>query len=147
MNKKIILGVLFLLSFSLITVSCSDDDDDMPTKPVLQLKELGSGHDSPTDKTAYIGSNVHISAEIIADGLIDKIEVTIEQKDGNYTIGKVYTDTKYAGNKNTHFHEHVDIPSDTPIGNYHFCLIVTDKFGQTAKEETTLTIKEHHHAE
>lgn len=145
MNRKIILN-LFFLSLSLLLASCNNKDDDMPNIPLLNLQELGSGHDSSTDNTAFIGSDLHISAEVVADGVIGKIEVSIEQEDGDYKIEKAYADTKYVGNKNAHFHEHIDIPSDAVVGSYLFSLIVTDKLGQTVKEEKVITIKKANNA-
>lgn len=143
MNKKIVFGAMMLLNICLVLFAgCSDDDDDNnPSKPVINLTELGSGHDSPNDKTAYIGKDTHIEAEIVAEGLIKHIEVEVHQKDGSYEFSKVYTNEKYVGKKNTTLHEHLDIPSDAVAGDYHLHLTVTDQFGQTAMAESDLTLK------
>ena len=130
------------MSFFIFSSCSSDDDDDNPAKPTIQITELGSGHDSPNDKIAYIGADAHIEATILADGLIKEIQVKVHQVDGKSEFGKVYTDTKYVGNKNTTFHEHLNIPSDAPAGKYHLHLIVVDQFGQTATAESDLTLKE-----
>jgi 5-hydroxyisourate hydrolase-like protein (transthyretin family) len=142
MNKKLVWGVVLLLNVFLLTFSsCSEDDENDPAKPVVNLKELGSGHDSPNDKVAYIGEDAHIEAEIVAEGLIKQIEVEVHQKDGSYEFNKVYTDTKYAGKQNTTFHEHLEVPSDAVAGEYHLHLTVTDQFGQSASAESDLTLK------
>jgi hypothetical protein len=143
MKQKLLWGAILFLNMSLLVFSsCSDNDDEGPAKPTIQISELGSGHDSPNDKTAIIGTDAHIEAEIVAEGLIKEIEVEIHQVDGSYEFGKVYTDSKYIGNKNATFHEHLDIPSDAPAGKYHLHLLVVDQFGQTASAESDLTLKE-----
>lgn len=144
MKQKFLWGAILLLNMSLLVFSScsSDDDDDNPAKPTVQILELGSGHDSPNDQTAYIGTDAHIEATILAEGLIKEIEVEIHQIDGTYEFGKVYTDSKYVGNKNATFHEHLDIPADAPAGKYHLHLVVVDQFGQTATAESELTLKE-----
>lgn len=141
MNKKLVWGVLLLLNVFLLTFSsCNNDDDDKPAKPAVELKEVGSGHDTPDDKIAYIGADVHIEAVIVAEGLIDKIEVKV-RKDGSPELSKVYTDTKYVGKQNADFHEHLDIPEDAEAGDYRLSLTVTDKSGQSTTAESDLTLK------
>lgn len=144
MKQKILWGVVLLLNMSVVLFSsCSDDDDDNKlAKPTARITELGSGHDSPNDKQAYIGTDAHIEAEIEAEGLIKTIEVEVHQVGGSYEFGKTYTDPKYAGKKNATFHEHLDIPSEAPAGQYHLHLIVTDQLGQTATAESELILKE-----
>lgn len=142
MNKKISLGITFLLFLCLSVFSaCDDDDDEKAAKPTIELEELGSGHDSPNDRIGYIGSEMHIEAIITAEGVIKEIEVEVHQEDGDYEFSKVYTDSKYAGTKNTTFHEHFDIPSEAPAGDYHLHLTVTDQLGQTTTVESELEIK------
>lgn len=141
MNKKLVWGVVLLLNLCLFAFSsCSDDDDEKLSKPVIEIEELGSGHDSPNDKIAYIGEHFHVSAEITADGLIRDIKIGIYQKDGEYKIEKHYTDAKYIDTKNTHFHEHLDVPSDAPVGEYKFVLSVTDKQGNSAETNVVLEL-------
>ena len=142
MNKKIVFGAMMLLNICLIFFTgWSDNDDNNPAKPVINLTELGSGHDSPNDKTAYIGGDAHIEAEIEAEGLIAQIIVMVHQADGDYEFSKTYTDEKYIGVRNTTFHGHLDIPEDAVAGEYHLHLTVTDQFGQTATSESDLTLK------
>ncbi len=140
MNKKLIFGTLLLLNLCIIVAFTSCSDDNIISKPTVVIKELGSGHDSPTDKIAYIGEDAHIEAEIFAEGLIAMIEVEVHQKDGSYKFGKTYTDEKYVGKKNSTFHEHLDIPTEAIAGDYHLHLTVTDKLGQTATDESDLKI-------
>lgn len=142
MNKKIVFRAIMLLNICLVLFTgCDNDDDKNPVKPVVNITELGSGHDSPNDKTAYIGKDIHIETEIVAEGLIKQIEVEVHQKNGSYEFGKVYTDEKYVGKKNTTLHEHLDIPSDAVAADYHLFLTVTDQLGQTTTAESDLTLK------
>jgi hypothetical protein len=70
MKKGIILNMLFL-SGVLLFVSCKKDKEI----PVPEILHFELGHDN--SKTAHIGSNLHIDAEIIAPGRIDRIKVEI----------------------------------------------------------------------
>lgn len=144
MNRKLAWGAMLLLNLCLLTLSsCSDDDKDgIPAKPLVTLDELGSGHESPNDKIAYIGTDAHIEATIVAEGLIKQIEVEVHLESGSYKFEKIYTDSKYTGKKNTTFHEHLDIPSDAVAGEYHLHLTVTDQLGQSTTVESELTIEE-----
>jgi hypothetical protein len=138
MNKKLIWGAALLLNLCfLVFISCNDDDDNNPSKPSIDLRELGAEN----EKTAIIGSDLHIEANITAEGAIARIDVEIHQENGEYKIEKSYTEG-YSGLKNKLFHEHIDIPDETPAGEYHLHLTVTDQFGQTETAESELTIKE-----
>lgn len=117
--KKIIFfaaSVLFCV-FSLVLSSCSDDDDAKQSvaKPVVALAEVGKEN----SKEAIAGKDLHLEGDLVADGLIARIDVTIAAKNGNKTIVKQsYTEGKYIGVRNTTFHEHLDIPADAAPGAY-----------------------------
>lgn len=140
--KKIIFlaaSVLFCV-FSLVLSSCSDDDDPKQevAKPVAALAEVGEEN----SKEATAGKDLHLEGDLLADGLIARIDVTIATADGKTTIvQKSYTDGKYIGVKNTTFHEHLDIPADAAAGAYKLTFVVTDKLGQSSTFTSDLTIK------
>lgn len=138
MNNKISLGVALLLSLCLgFFTSCDDDNDDKVAKPLINLHEVG--HENTKIVTA--GTDLHLDAEITADGVIKRIDIEIHQEEGgSYKIEKSYSDDKYAV-KNLDFHEHLDIPADAPAGDYHLHLTVTDQIGQTAVAESELKIE------
>ncbi|MDR2816125.1 MAG: DUF4625 domain-containing protein [Proteiniphilum sp.] len=140
MKRKLFLGAMLFLSANVLFFSSCEDDNDKPLAPTVEITELGSGHDNPNDKTAYIGAEAHIGAEITADGLIRDITVEVHQEDGDFKFSEIYS--KYVGVKNATFHEHLDIPSDAPEGEYHLHLVVRDQEGQTAMAESELTIIE-----
>jgi hypothetical protein len=131
-------GVLF----SLFTLnSCSKEEDLSP--PVISGFELGY-HNS---HTAYAGSDLHIEAEVLAEGKIQHIILEIHPEGAHETdqtsgiagtrweVDTIYTG-KYSGVKNTTFHEHLGIPATTDTGSYHVHFIVTDMEGnQTSIEE------------
>ena len=81
------------------------------------------------------GDDMHLEAEIVAEGLIKRIDVEIHKEDGSFEIEKSYTEGKYIGVKNTEFHEHIDIPANAPLGEYHLHFTVTDQQGQTTLAE------------
>ena len=63
---------LILLAF-VIAIFPSCDDEDEVAMPVITMNELGY-EDS---KTAFQGSDLHIDADIEAEGKVDKIKITI----------------------------------------------------------------------
>ena len=141
MKQRILWGTILFLSMSLfIFSSCSsdDDDDNNPTKPAINLTEVGSKN----SKIGVAGSDLHLEGSIVADGMIKQIDVEIHQESGgSFKIDKSYKDGKYIGVKNADFHEHIDIPADAPAGDYHLHFTVTDQFGQTTTIESELTIE------
>ncbi|MBN2668247.1 MAG: DUF4625 domain-containing protein [Bacteroidales bacterium] len=121
--------------------SCKKDDGN--SEPVISNFELGYEN----SKIAYIGTDLHIEADIEAEAQISTIEVKITagnvskgSVDEYWSIDSVYT--KFDGLKNSNFHEHLDIPMNTIIGSYQFTFIVTDKDGQTGSKRYTLSIEE-----
>ncbi|MDR1680613.1 MAG: DUF4625 domain-containing protein [Prevotellaceae bacterium] len=141
MNKKILFGALLLANIGLLSLaSCSDDDPTTPAKPVVTITEVGS-HDAP-EGTVKAGDDLHLEATIVAEGIIARIDVEIHQEEGgSFEIEKAYTEGSYIGVKNAEFHEHIDIPADTPPGEYHLHLTVTDREGQTTTAEAELEIE------
>ena len=130
-----ILSLIALFSFSF--VACKDDDKSSVAKPVITLTEVG--HDN--SGIGHIGDDLHLKAEIVAEGTIKRIDIEIHQEEGGkFEIEKTFTEGKYIGVKNVEFHEHIDIPADAPAGEYHLHFTVTDAEGQqtTAEHEVKL---------
>ncbi|MDR0698931.1 MAG: DUF4625 domain-containing protein [Tannerella sp.] len=140
MNKKVISGILFLTSLNILVFSSCKKDEPLPEKPVITITEVGS-HDMP-EGIVKAGDELHLEAEIVAEGSIARIDVEIHQEEGgSFEIEKSYVDGKYIGVKNVEFHEHIDIPGEAPAGEYHLHLTVTDKEGQSTTAEAELTIE------
>jgi len=131
--------LLFTALFFGFLSSCKKDNTDIPvtTKPTIGTLEIGSDN----NKTVKAGTDLHLEGEIVAEALIEKIEIEIHQEGGSFKFAKIYTDEKYVGKKNVTFHEHIDIPSEVPAGQYHFHFTVTDKAGNTTTVESPLTIQ------
>lgn len=130
------LAMAFSCILSMGFTSCGDDDDDV-AKPTITLTEVGHGN----AKHAHPGHDLHLEADVVAAGLIQRIDVGIHQENGGeYKIEKVFTTGKYIGVRNVEFHEHIDLPADAPLGEYHLHFTVTDQKGQqtTAKSELEL---------
>jgi len=137
-NSKHFMFYLFLV---LIGFSCKKEE--MAAPPVITGMELGYEN----NKRAYPGTNLHIEAVVVAEGKIASIQVEIHPEGGHGTksvdqshSGSWEFDSayggKYAGVKNTVFHEHIDIPATADTGIYHFHFIVTDmEGGQTVFED------------
>ncbi len=134
--KYQIIALFFISVLSLGFVAC-DKDDDSTAKPVITLTEVG--HEN--SKTATAGDDMHLEADIVAEGLIARIDIEIHlEEGGDYEIELSYTDGKYIGVRNTEFHEHIDIPADAPAGEYHLHFTVTDKAGQQTTVESDVNI-------
>ncbi len=140
MKTRIILFAVATITTGLFFTSCEKDDDTV-SKPQIDNFELGLEN----SKIGYAGSDLHVEAEVIAEGKIDNITLEIhpegEEKstsvvfhEGEWEFDSVYTE--FSGLKNTTFHKHIDIPADADTGHYHFHIIVTDMEGnQTSVEE------------
>lgn len=121
-----------------------------PSVPKITLTEVGHENSGKAEQ----GDDLHLEVEIVAEGLIKSIHVEIHRENGSFEIEKSYTTGKYIGVKNTEFHEHIDIPAEAPLGEYHLHFTVTDNEGQTATAETHIEViendgvedeEEHHH--
>jgi len=130
--KNIILTVLAISALAF--VSCKKDNT--VAKPTVQFTEVG--HEN--SKQAMQGDDMHLEADIMAEGLIKRIDVEIHQEGGTFEIEKAYTEGKYIGVKNVEFHEHIDIPANAPLGEYHLHFTVTDQAGQTVTAEEHIEV-------
>ena len=132
------------LVFVFLFVSCEQDG----AKPVIDFHELGFEN----SKTATVGDELHMDAEIEAENSIDRIELEIHPEgdehksssvsrmnSGEWEFDTVYTE--FSGLKNTVFHEHIEIPEDATPGEYHFHFAVIDMEGYQTVYEDEVTIQ------
>jgi len=135
-----ILVIAGIISFN----ACNKDDE--PAKPQITLTELGYDNSG----IGYQASDLHIEADIVAEGKIDKVTVEIhpegdhEGKSATIILTEWEFDTVYtefSGLKNTTFHKHIDIPAEADTGHYHFHFIVTDLEGQQTTVEAELEVR------
>ena len=137
-----------LLALALIATALISCEKDEVKKPEILNFELGYEN----SKTAYLGSELHIDADIVAENGIDRIVIEIHYEGGhNKSIALDHSDnewefdhtyTEFQGLKNTNFHKHIEIPLDAEPGEYHFHFKVIDMEGYTAEIEEDLEIKE-----
>lgn len=98
--------------------------------PQITITEVGEGN----SKTAVVGGEMHLEADINAPKKIDEIEVELHNTAAGYE--KVFTfKEKYLGQITAHFHEHLQIPADAPAGEYHIHFTVKDAEGNSTTEE------------
>lgn len=135
MNTRFLL-IALSFAINLFFTSCNKDEDTV-SKPVIDLLELGLGN----SHAAYIGADLHIEAEIVAEGRIGAVSVEIHMEEGSADEIKVNYD-EFAGLKNTTFHKHIDIPAGTEAGTYHVHLTVTDQEGNQTTVEDEISITE-----
>lgn len=148
MNKKLF-SILAIFTMALfVIVSCSDDDDF----PAPVISDLEIGYEN--SKVGYQGGDLHIDAEIVAQGRIDRIVVELHYE-GEHTDHKSgqnanddhgwefeYAWTEFDGLLNTTFHEHIEIPLDAELGSYHFHFKVIDLQGKVTEIETEFEVKD-----
>lgn len=144
MKTKNLFTLLFI--FALILNACKEDEPTI-AKPVITILELGDGDSHGNDHTASIGGDLHMEVEVVAEGKISTIQVILhpegehhnEAEHEEWEIDTVYT--KFAGLKNTEFHEHLEIDEHAEPGDYHFDFIVTDMEGNQSSAEAEVEIK------
>lgn len=138
MKKSLFFAALMLLSVvTLSLTSCDNEDNPSVAKPTAAISEVGEEN----SKTATAGKDLHLEGDLEAEGLIARIDLAIASADGKASVvTKSWTDGKYIGVRNTTFHEHIDIPANTPAGKYLLTFTVTDKTGQSTVFKTNLSI-------
>lgn len=127
--------------------SCSSDDDAVTIDaPVISNFEFGEGSTHSTDPVAYKGSDIHLEAEINAQASVSSITLSIhahdlalEDGEVDWDFEQVFTDASYMAINPT-FHEHVDVPTNIPAGEYHIELLVTDTNGNSTEVEGHIEI-------
>ena len=134
MKKNTLIRLITLFIIILAFAACSKT----PAAPEIILTEVGHGN----GKTAEQGDDLHLEADIVAEGLIKGIFVEIHQENGSFKLEESYTAGKYIGVKNTEFHEHIDIPANAPLGEYHLHFTVTDQQGQRTQAEAHIEVIE-----
>lgn len=140
------LAIIAFLGISLH--SCSSDDDASPVlnAPEISDFEYGEGSAHSTEKVAYKGSDIHLEAVINAEATVSSITLVIHGHDlelgegeVDWEFEQVFTDANYLVINPT-FHEHVDVPTNIPAGEYHIELLVTDELGNSTEVEGYLQI-------
>ena len=142
--KHVALFVLAGITLS----SCSDDDNELIVEeaPLISNFEFGQGSSHGDGHVAYTGSDIHLEAEIVAEAGVKSISVDIHAHDlevgegeEEWDFEKIWDDTKYQA-INPKFHEHIDVPSNAPAGEYHITFTVTDENGNSTEIEGHIDI-------
>ena len=136
------IAILFIAILSLSIISCDKDESDDVNPPVITAWEFGYENTG----LAYAGSDLHIEAQIEAEGKVNTIQVTIhpegEHKNLMHEEWEVDTTyTKFAGVINPTFHEHLDVPAEADTGHYHFHFIIIDMEGNVTEKEAELEVQ------
>ncbi len=142
------LTIIFTIATMAFFTSCEKDDDT--AKPVISSIEFGSNEEDADSHSAYQDSDMHIEAEIVAEGKIDYITVEIHSEEDDesedhdhegWECDSTYTEG-FSGLKNATFHKHIEIDADATPGNYHLHFIVVDMLGNQVVYEGELEILE-----
>jgi hypothetical protein len=136
--------ISFVLVLALAFPACNKDEEEALNPPTISTFEFGY-EDSGE---AFLGADLHIEAEIIAEAKIDRIQVTIHPEgeheksvndEHEWEVDTTYT--KFNGLKNTTFHEHLEVPVHADTGHYHFHSIIVDMDGNTKEVERELHVE------
>jgi hypothetical protein len=128
------INLIFLTLIVVLAFSCNKDEDI--AKPTITLEEVGYNNTG----VAYQGNDLHIEAELEAEGVIQHLEVELHPEfTGNWEFDSVFTE--FAGLKNSTFHKHVEIPVIADTGMYHLHITITDQEGQQSSAETDVHIQ------
>lgn len=134
MKKYIGISVIALL-LVLSTTGCSKDETELAAPTITYIE---FGHDN--SKTAYIGADLHVEAEVTAPGKIDNIKVEMHPEDGGgWEYSEVFREG-FEGLLNANFHQHLPISEEAVPGEYHIHFIVTDKNGKQTSVEAHIEI-------
>lgn len=129
-------SMLALLLAGTLFVACKDDNEVDVAAPTITGVEIGSGN----NKQAQAGGDLHIDAQIVAPGDIDRVQLTIHPEGSSgWELDTVFTEG-LSGLKNADFHKHIDIPASAGLGDYHLHLVVVDKNGNKAEIESELQV-------
>lgn len=129
-----ITSIAILLAYGIILLTSCKKGEETP-KPVITLTELGLDNTN----TGYIGTDLHVEADIVAEGTISTVMIEIHPEgSANWEFDTTYTE--FFGLKNATFHKHIDIPLTVEAGEYHFHFMVTDMNGNQTLIESELEI-------
>lgn len=123
-------NIFLVLSFLALIIACKDED--VTPAPVISGVEIGSGNSGRVAR----GSDLHIEAQIVAEGTISEAEVHIHGAGWEHEVDF----PQLSGKKNGEIHTHIDVPASATPGHYHVHISVTDQKGQTTEVEADLEI-------
>jgi len=138
MNTKIKTMAVILTAINIIFFNSCKKDEETLARPQITLTEVGLEN----SKIGYLDSDLHLEADIVAEGKINTIKVEIHPEGtGTWEYDTIYTE--FSGLKNTTFHKHIDIPSNiADTGDYHLHFIVVDMNGNETVVESDMKIKQ-----
>lgn len=84
------------------------------------------------------GSDIHAEAMIEAEEGLSEIHVHIHsESDEDWELEQSFT---YDGETSLEFYEHIDIPADTPVGEYHVEMEIIDQADNTLTESAHFNV-------
>ncbi len=136
MNRKQLVVVMALAVVGVF--SACDKEEEGTAAPVITVEEIGADNSG----IGYIGDDLHVEAEIVAEGYIATIAVEVHDEDAGTEVVDTTFDYTDQTLLNTDFHKHIEIPATAAVGEYHFHLVVTDKLGQQTTYEQDVQLQE-----
>lgn len=133
--KFLLFAFVSIITFSFITVSCSDDDGDT-TPPVINLSTPAEG------ASVQIGHDISFDALFSDDEMLASYKVEIHNNFNNHPHSVVLRDASetspfffqkswnISGQKSAKIHHHeIVIPEQSTPGAYHLMVYCTDAAG------------------
>ena len=138
-TRALLMAMVCTMVAALTACDSDDDNNEHLTGPTATFTEVG--RDNSHEVAA--GGELHVEADIEAEGLIERITVRIKTgADEETLVEETWETGKYVGVRNTEFHEHIDIAPETPLGECVLTLSVWDAQGTGCVVGTTFNVVE-----
>jgi hypothetical protein len=129
------LSLILAVSFGVTMSSCKKEETPETPAPMIDLHELGENNNHMAD----LGDELHIDADIVAQGRIAKVVVELHNEDiPTEEVMEEFTDL--AGQLNGNFHDHIIVPANFTAGDYHFDMTVVDQEGRSTAIEREVEV-------
>lgn len=149
--RKLNLIIVAVLITATMFVSCKKEETPtLEPKPVISNftvgNEVGGG------STLILGGLIsfEFNAEMKTGDKLKSYHLEMHDEPASGLAADEYKviDEEFdvSGLRNTHIHDHIEIPLDANTGNYHFHLTVTSQDGYTTSKETHLSVEENTNA-
>lgn len=139
-----ILGILFLFSCE------NDKEDNAETKPAITAFSVGN--EVGGTESVQLGGIIsfEFDAEMKTNDKIISYYLEMHDEPASGLAADEYKiidkEFEIGGLRNTHVHDHIEVPLEANTGNYHFHLTVTSENGYTSSKEAHLTVVDNNNA-
>lgn len=125
-----------------VLVACETDEEE---KMELQITNIVAENHDGGGEEVPLGGEILVEFDAIAgdDAKLDYYHLELHDHPASGLISDEYRIidstfqnlTTFKGLKNAHVHEHIDVPQDANIGEYHVVIVVVDEAGNSVDTE------------